>query len=222
MHARWNKNYLMQGPHWVMTEICGSHGMEKMPFQPPFHGGHGQTDGTSQASHKHWDFPCPPTVSASSSLTCNPSYWSSLSIFSPSLPDLCLHAVFSCWAPASMFPAVCSRRKNKQRGLTAKENGRDHQVLQAASFHSKESFGSNKDRTSWDPVSRWDSSRTLKMLFCQAVQYPEWCQQTSVLGSGNQALHLSLRWWESPGMATTEKTSPERSPQSCGSPCSEV
>lgn len=125
---RWNKNYLMQGPHRVMTEICSSRGMEETPFQPPFQHVHVQTDGTSQASHTHWDVPFPPSDSLCFFFffpDMQPSsLFFTLHYFFPSLPDLCLHAVLSRWAPASMIPAVCSRWKNngwktyKQGGVT--------------------------------------------------------------------------------------------------------
>lgn len=85
-----------------------------------------------------------PTVSASSSssLTCYPLHYSSLSII---FSLLCLPSASMLCSPAEpLLPwsLLCSRRKNSgwenptssDCGLTAKENGRDHQVLQAASF----------------------------------------------------------------------------------------
>lgn len=235
MCAKVEQKLLDAGAHQVMTEICSSHRMEEMPFQPPFHHALVQTDRTSQASHKHQDLPFPTSYFASSSLTCNPPH-SSLYFFFPSLTDLCLHAVLSCWAPASMIPAVCSRwrtmggktlqAKRSDCGLTAKENGRHHQVLQAASFTLRRTLDQIKTGPprilfpGETPHACWRHSFVkLYNILNDANRRQLWGVGTR---KADTTLHLSLRWWESSGMVTTEKTSSEQSLQNCGLPCSLV
>lgn len=224
-----------------MTEICSSNSVEEMPFQPPFQHVHVQME-LHRLPASTGTFPSHlPTVSASSSssLTCSPPHYSSFCHCFFSLP--CLTSASMLCSPAGPllpWPLLCAadrttggktlQAEGNDCGLTAKENGRGHQVLQAASFTLRRTLN-------------WIKTGPPRILFPGETPHACWryyfvklyhmlndANRLQLLGVGTRvlkadtALHLSLRCWESPGIATTEKTSPEQSPQNFGSPCSEV
>lgn len=122
----WNKNYLMQGPHQFMTEICSSNSVEEMPFQPPFQHVHVQME-LHRLPASTGTFPSHlPTVSASSSssLTCSPPHYSSFChCFFPfpawPLPPCCALLLGPCFHD----PCCVQQMKEQQVGKPYKQRG---------------------------------------------------------------------------------------------------
>lgn len=149
----------------------------------------------------------------------------------PLSPELCSPA-----EPLLPWSVVCSRwrtmggktlqAKRSDCGLTAKENGRHHQVLQADSFTLRRTLDQIKTGPprilfpGETPHACWRHSFVkLYNILNDANRRQLWGVGTR---KADTTLHLSLRWWESSGMVTTEKTSSEQSLQNCGLPCSLV